>query len=450
MRLNTAVSQPKQFTHEGAPAARTNASQQLRRSVFACLLWEDEFYEDGESIAARITKAAMEVDVRELASLAIEARSRFNLRHVPLLLLSVLADRARGNRIVSDAIYRTIQRADELAELLAVYAKYKGTTPDKLKKIMPHGLRRGLALAFGKFNAYALAKYNRDNAIKLRDVLFLSHAKPRDTEQAAIWKQLIDGTLASPDTWEVELSAGKDKRATFERLIREGKLGYFALLRNLRNMAQANVDDTLIREAVLARKGGAERILPFRFIAAARAAKQFERELDTSMQASVEQLPRLKGKTFVLVDVSGSMNTALSAKSDMTRMDAAAALGAIINADAVRVFTFSTRTVEVPPRRGMAGVDAIIHSQGHGGTDLGGAVRHVRSLPHDRLIVITDEQSHTQVAPPGGSRNYLINVASYKNGVGYGHGWTHIDGFSENVLRYIHELESASCEPKAG
>ena len=60
---------------------------------------------------------------------------------------------------------------------------------------------------------------------------------------------------------------------------------------------------------------------------------------------------------------------------------------------------------------------------------------------HDRLIVITDEQSHDAVPQPVAKAAYMINVASNRNGVGYGR-WTHIDGFSESVLRFIHEVES--------
>ena len=40
----------------------------------------------------------------------------------------------------------------------------------------------------------------------------------------------------------------------------------------------------------------------------------------------------------------------------------------------------------------------------------------------------------------GRSSGYVINVASYKNGVGYGK-WTHIDGWSEAVIEYIRALE---------
>jgi len=97
--------------------------------------------------------------------------------------------------------------------------------------------------------------------------------------------------------------------------------------------------------------------------------------------------------------------------------------------------------VEVPPRRGMAGVDAILRSQPSNGTLLGKAMRKINTIAHDRLIVITDEQSQDPVPDPVSGKAYMINVASAKNGVGYGP-WTHIDGFSENVLNYIREHEA--------
>jgi hypothetical protein len=135
------------------------------------------------------------------------------------------------------------------------------------------------------------------------------------------------------------------------------------------------------------------------------------------------------------------MDEKLSAKSDLRRIDAAAALASLINGD-VRMFTFSHQVVEVPPRRGMAGVDAIIRSQPHGGTALAGAVQAINAQVRcDRLIVITDEQATDgRVPEPIAANAYMVNVASYKHGVGYGR-WKHIDGFSESILRWIHEVE---------
>jgi 60 kDa SS-A/Ro ribonucleoprotein len=432
MRTNLAVKRDPIFTHEGARAVHITPEQALRRSVLSCMLWEREFYEDGKSIAERIATLAKQVKPERVAALAREARGPFNLRHAPLMLLSALAETAQGS-VVSDAIADVLQRADEPGELLALHAKRMGKP---IKKAMTHAMRKGIARAFARYDEYQLGKYDRAAQVRLRDVLFLTH--PKNATRQSLWDKLAKNELATPDTWEVELSAGKDKRETFERLIREGNLGYLALLRNLRNMVEAGCDLDLVRGAILARKG-AHRVLPFRYVAAARAAPQLEPVIDQALCAAIGEVEPLKGKTVVLVDVSGSMDEKLSAKSDLKRIDAAAALASIVTGD-VRVFTFSMNLVEVPPRRGMAGVDAVIKSQDHGVTWLGKAVEVINAkVKCDRLIVITDEQSHDRVPAPVAT-GYMINVASAKNGVGYGP-WVHIDGFSEAVLRFIHEYE---------
>lgn len=439
MRTNTKI-KFTEITHEGAPAARMNAVQALRRSVCACLLWEDEFYEDGQEIAKRIEKLVSEVPDDVVMALAVEARSIMNLRHVPLFLLSSLA---KLRKLDKWAVSAVIQRADELSELLAIHAKLNGVTPDKVKKTIPAQMKQGLALAFGKFDEYQLGKYDRAGAIRLRDVLFLCHAKPTGALQADLWKRLIENKLAVPDTWEVGLSTGGDKKETFTRLLQEKKLGYFALLRNLRNMMGAGVEKDLVEQAIIARKGGAEKVLPFRYIAAARACPQLEPALDKALIAAIEQSAEFSGTTAIVVDVSGSMDVKLSGKSDMTRMDAAAALACLIHGNK-RVFAFSNHTKEVPARNGMAGIDAIQKSMNHGGTCLGEAIMQVGQMMRapDRLIVITDEQSHDRGPRPNVRHAYMINVASAKNGVGYGNGWVHLDGFSEGVIKYMHAMES--------
>lgn len=429
-RLNTASAIAKIFTHEGATAKHIGPEQLLRRSVLSCLLWENEFYENGKAIADRITETAALCSKEYVASLAVEARNVFGLRHAPLMLLLDLI--RRGGSGVAEAIAGTIRRPDEMGELVALY--WRGG-----KRPLSKQMKRGLATAFGKFSEYQLAKYDRDGPVKLRDVLFLSHPRPADPEREALYKRVAERKLETADTWETNLSGGADKRETFERLIREGKLGYLALLRNLRGMMEVGVDRDLVSESIVARKG-ADLVWPFRYVAAARACPQLEPFIDQALCEAIGSGPRLSGKTIILVDVSGSMDTRLSAKSDMTRMDAAAALASVVNGD-VRVFTFSQALVEVPPRRGMSGVDTVIRSQPHGATYLGASLNYINTVPHDRLIVITDEQSHDRVPDPVAKRAYMINVASARNGVGYGR-WTHLDGFSEAVIRFIAESEN--------
>ncbi len=423
-------------THEGAPAIPSQPYKELRRAVLACLLWEDTFYESGEDIATRIKNLVKVVPPEKVAALAIDARTKFKLRHVPLLLVRELARTANGN-LVGRTLSDVIQRADELAEFVSIYWAEK-------KQPLSKQVKTGLAHAFTKFSAYNLAKYRGDDkAVKLRDVLFLCHAKPKDEAQAAVWKKLVDGTLESPDTWEVSLSAGVDKKETFERLIREKKLGYLALLRNLRKMIEVGVDEAIVHAAISAGAAGSK-ALPFRFIAAARAAPRFEPQLDAAMQIAVGEMPKLFGKTVILVDVSGSMDAKLSAKSDIDRIDAACGLAIMARelCEDCRVFAFSNSIREIPARRGMSLTDAIKTSMPHGGTELGNAVQYVNNhVKYDRLIVVTDEQSASVVGAPTG-KGYMINVATYKHGIGYGP-WVRLDGFSEAILTYIQEAESA-------
>jgi 60 kDa SS-A/Ro ribonucleoprotein len=423
------------YTHEGGKAVHISPMDELRRSVLSSLLWEDAFYESGKDHAARIAALVAQVKPADVAALAIEAREQMHLRHTPLALVRELA-RVNGNGpLVADTLARVIQRPDELSEYVAIYFK-DGRKP------LSAGSKRGLRAAFGKFNRYSLAKYRSDDkAVKLADVLRMVRPKPVDAEQAALWKELRTGTLASVDTWESELSAGKDKKDTFERLLREQKLGGLAFLRNLRNMQQAGVDLSLMRERFA---GKFDRVLPFRFLAAARHAPMLVSEIGDAMLRAVDQAaPKLRGTTIVLVDVSGSMDDSLSSKSEMKRVDAAGGLAVLARerGDSVRVITFSGGVVEVPSYRGIALADAISRSQPHGSTYLGQAMQTINPLPHDRLIVITDEQSADAVPAPTAARAYMVNVASNKRGVGYGP-WTHIDGWSERVVDFILALES--------
>lgn len=455
MKLNTKTKTAPVYTHPGARAAHITKKQELRRSVLACLLWENTFYESGVSVADRIATLVHELPGEFVMQLAVEAREKMKLRHVPLLLLRELArhpvKKERG--YVSLGLQQVIQRPDELAEYLAIYWK-NGKQPLSAQS------KRGLAKAFLKFNEYSFAKYNQGGAIKLRDVLFLCHAKPGTKEQKALFKKIVNGGLKTPDTWEVALSSGADKNETFTRLIKEEKLGALALLRNLRNMNEAGVDLKVIKSGL--EKLDVTRVLPFRFISAAKYAPNLEKEIEETMLKALESHPVLEGKTVVIIDVSGSMGGTVSGKSKIGRVDAAASLAILLReisedfsvyATAGNDYTRVHKTALIPSRRGFALRDAIIKAKdelGGGGIFLKQVMDYVydrEKEPVSRVIVITDEQdcdTDPAKAPSKantfGKRNYLINIANERNGIGYDK-WVHIDGFSESVIDYIQAVE---------
>ena len=257
-RLNVAT-EPTVRTHEGAPARHVDAYRQLRRSVCSALLWESTFYEDGgkrekqserkerpffeegQGIAERVVDLVSKVSPRQVADLAVEVRTVHKLRHMPLLLIAALTKHGSGQPFVKDAVRDVIQRADEMGELLAIIAQQNGRNPKEVRSVLSAQAKKGIAAAFPKFDAYQLAKYNRNGAVTLTDILRLTHPVPVTDEQSALWRSVMDKTIEAPDTWEVNLSAGADKRETFTRLLSERKLGYLAVLRNLRGMIEAGV-----------------------------------------------------------------------------------------------------------------------------------------------------------------------------------------------------------------
>src|SRR5271157_2413081 len=464
--LNTATKTVKTpvYTAEGGKAVNTGAYESLRRLLNACMLWEDNFYSDGKSVSDVMRELVREVPAAKVADLAIKAREEQKLRHAPLLIVYEMTLASKAHReLVGETLARVIQRPDEITEFVAIYYKLGGG-----KRPLSKQVKKGLAAAFNKFSEYQLAKYNRDKDIKLADVLALVHAKPKDKEQGLIFAKLANKDhlpkktkfsefpvantyralnknfvgLQTPDTWEVALSAGADKKETFERLIAEDKLGGLAMIRNLRNMQEAGVSDAVIKKGLA--QMNSERVLPFRFIAAAKYAPKFEAHLEGAMFKCLSGHEKLAGKTVLLVDVSGSMDASISRKSDLQRVDAAAALAMLLRevCEDVVVYTFSEREVLVPTRRGFALAEAVRGSQQHGGTYLGRSAAAVASKEGDadRVIVVSDEQAHDSVGNPfrkTRTKAYMINVASEKNGVGYRNGWLHVDGWSEACIDYI-------------
>lgn len=457
MKMNTPAkavytSLPVTFTHEGAKTVALGPEVELQRAVMSCLLWEDTFYESGVSIADRIKGLIPKVRPEFAAGLARTAREKMKLRHVPLLVTREMARIPSHKHLVSQTLETVIQRPDEITEFLAMY------WADKRQPLSAQ-VKKGLGKAFAKFGEHSLAKYDRDEKVKLRDALFLSHAKPKDATirftkaerkskthdytlapHEALYKRIVDRKLETPDTWEVALSGGADKRETFERLMAEKKLGGLAFLRNLRNMLQAGVP----AEAVSAYMDVADfsRVLPFRFIAAARHVPQWEPIIERGMLRCLEGVERLPGRTVLLVDGSGSMASLVSAKSEISRRDAASALAILLReiCEEVRIIAFSTDPWDIPPRRGFALRDAIAARVVPEATMLGKAVRYAQQQPCDRIIVITDEQSQDAPPNPTGT-GYIVNVAQFQNGIGYG-AWVKIDGFSEHILEYIRAYEN--------
>lgn len=437
MRLNTRP-RNRNRTHEGGMAAPKIApAAQLERLVMNCLLWEDSFYEAGDSIAKQIADLVPLVHGVELCAAIDMARNQHMLRHVPLLLVAEMSRDSRHNEYLRKAVSLAIRRPDEVGELISLCWRHGRET---LRKQMLIGLRD----VFKTFDEYQVRKYaTRKAAITLRDAMRIVHPKaPAGLE--AVYAAVIDGTVRAPDTWESRLSSGEDRREAWTELLIEEKLGFMALLMNLRNMDQAGVEYGLVAQSLRNHKGY-RLAFPYRFMAAAQQAPAYASVLDEVLLKAMAGQQKLEGSTAVVVDVSGSMRYPLSRRSVMSRMEAAACLSAQVRevCEPCRVYTFSNGLVEVPGIRGLGLAHQIPRSQQNGGTWLSKSLSLLAAAgpEFDRVIVITDEQSHDGLFPAWAPKSYLINVASYDPALDVSQGWTRVSGFSQRIVDWIRASE---------
>jgi hypothetical protein len=347
-------------------------------------------------------------------------------------------------------------RVDDLTELLALYFKDG-------KKPLSHQLIKGLVKKLSEFDEYALAKYNRDKAVKLRDLFRIARPAPKNEEQSALWKCVVANELAVPDTWEVAISACKDdnekKASEFTRLLTEkvkdeetgkefNKLGDLAFLRNLRLMREVGVSEELIRKSFAQRRWGW--IIPYQFITCASFNPTLEDLLEEAMFKCLGNQEPINDKAALLVDVSGSMCGVISRKSKVCRYDVAASLAILLRevCKDVKLYSFADDLCPLPPRRGFALGDSIRELVG-GGTEMWASIRNAAQERRNRvMVVITDEQ--TRDSGKYGDANsdllVIINVASYENGVAYGEGVVHINGWSDSVVSWLREFLKGGFE----
>ncbi len=333
---------------EGTPAYAMTPELELYSAVVTASL-SDNFYENQAERVERIGNLMLDVSPEFVARLAIYARTVMHLRSIPLLLVVNLALLHNGDDLVSRTVDRVVLRADEIMELLMCY-QWRNPSGDGRKKLskLSRQIQNGLQRAFNRFDEYQFAKYDRDNLeVKLRDALFLVHPKAKDERQQAIFDKIANRTLETPYTWETELSAlgqmsfgsDEERRAFFrekwEELIASGKLGYMALMRNLRNMLRAGVSHDAIQRVArrLADAGqvAASKQLPFRYLSAYR---EIEKEISTdtvalmnaleaAVKCSAANIEGFDENTRVLLasDVSGSMFFPISERSSVFGYD---------------------------------------------------------------------------------------------------------------------------------
>lgn len=492
MRFNIFKGKAKVVTnYEGAKAYKLTPEMELYSAVVTAGL-SDAFYEKADNRLDRIQDLMLKNDPEFVAKLAIYARSHMYMRSIPMVLAVELAKYCTGTNLVSKTVGGVVQRADEITELLAYYQLSNGRVGSKKLNKLSKQIQKGLAEAFNRFDEYQFAKYDREGEVKLRDAMFLVHPKAKNEEQQAVFNKIAARNLTVPYTWETELSMlGQVKfenekakaaafRAKWEELIDSGKVGYMALLRNLRNIIEAKVSYAHM-EKVCAYLGDAGAIakakqFPFRFLTAYREVKALKSEyasmvmnaLEDAVMASAQNIRGFDAATKVVIacDVSGSMQKPVSAKSKVLLYDIGLMLGMLMQSKSKRVvsgmFGDRWKIINMPNRGVLRNVDEFYRREGEVGYSTNGYLviddLRARGEVMDKVMLFTDCQlwnskaggghlekswnAYKAIAPH--AKLYLFDLAGYGNTpISIQRNDVHlIAGWSDKVFDVLNALEN--------
>lgn len=389
------VKEEQKFTqnYEGEKVYRLTPEVELYERVLTNLVGEEKFYTSGSEDLENLRRIIQEVLNKEpkfVLQLANYARNYMNLRSVPILLLVEASLHDGAKPYVREYTPKIVKRADELAEVISLFNLLVGNIGDESPKgSLPAALKKGLADTFENFDEYQLNKYKKG----LKDVLRITHPKPKDSYRNQLYRYLIYDEVGeelkqiralkqllqkeyfdeeavelireSHATWETAISKFGNKAEVWNAL----DLPFMAGLRNLRNLLECGAYKALDKvinmlkdeEAVLRSKQ-----FPFRFFSAYReilgtygtyVSEEYKQEvlraLEIALFLSVKNLPKLDGRTAIIVDTSGSMHSPISKNSVVEYIDIATLMGSISQyiSDESLVVAFGTTAKVVPLSR---------------------------------------------------------------------------------------------------
>ncbi len=460
--------------HENALAFKASPQLELYQRACTCLI-EDRFYTRAAQQLADLRAAIHQCDRSYVLKLANYARNEMNLRTLPMILLAEASVMHAGasnetKTDVRDYVSKVVRRADEPGELLGYWINQIG---QGTKAKLPNALKKGLSDTLKRFDEYQLAKYNRKGNVRLKDVIKLVHAKPDTPERAWLYQRVLTDQLATPETWEVVISAQGASADSWNAIA--PKMGIMALVRNLRNFEQHNAQQAIehaiavLTDPVRVRES---KLLPFRWLAAERevSSSRLKDALREALNLSLDNVPVWQGRTAIFVDLSGSMSSPMSHKSQLMFVDVASLMGAMatqLSAGDYLVGGFGASYADVPVSRRdsvLTNAEKIRHTAVGHSTNAWLTIESLRKRGKvfDRVLIFSDMQCYNST---GGQQSLAEQWIRYRQEVnpkallysvdlaGYGtlqfpessptdHGVVQLAGWSERVLDLIGAYEN--------
>jgi hypothetical protein len=478
-----------------------NSVTQLFELMVSTLYGKDSYYETAN---AKVQRARTAIDAvlkdhgikgaEYIGRVIMFARTKMNIRTMPIVMAVELAAALHRNNLRWDGlrgvVAGVINRADELTDMFA-YAEqvFNSNKQNGGKGKIPKAVLKGIGDAFNKFDLYQFGKYNNTSKDKtFKKVINVTHPTPLNKEQSEIFRRIVEDNIPVPYTWEVVKTQNgmlpqaerKSDAEVWTELVTKtgpGSMGYMALLRNLRNISNANVsNETLTHVANRIsdpKEVARSKQLPWAFINAHKeleavgAPSKLQFAVADAADLALGNLPTIGKNVWILLDCSGSMQHFSSYTMRARQKDdnspikigsifAAALFKAAKNAENVALTLFSDNAELVrlnPKDTVMTMYQKIMAKVYGGGTNLQAGLNQKASLGFepDTVIVLSDmevngltgnlwNRTPTNVAKLFDKDAVLVAVnlnSSETTPLDPRDGWIQLAGWSEAIFRFI-------------
>lgn len=340
---------PSAISYEGGEVYEKNPAEEWLNFLFSSYL-EDGFYESRNTQCERLLDLTANMIVTYgpefVGKAAMFARKELGMRSVSQVVAAML------NVVKFDdkrAFFRNFcNRPDDVSEVFSILDYFN------IKR--SHALVRGFGDYLSSITPYTLGKYKlARKQYNMYDLINITHAHSLAIDAYK------NGTLESPDTWEVAIStaANEEGRSVeWKRLVEEHKLGYMALIRNLRNILAADgVDRAWIEEYLCPAIKNTysiqkSMVFPYQIYSAYKNMGSDNpaviHALEQAFMIALSNMPKLAGDTLVILDVSGSMTSPISARSSITIREVGAVYAMCIlltseNSDVIKFATHAKK-----------------------------------------------------------------------------------------------------------
>jgi len=467
----------KTVNRAGGEAFKSSPELELVQLLAASKL-QNQAYRSGDEAAKRLLELVNKVKPEFAAKAAIYTRMKFDMRSTSHLVAAEVSQLCQGKPWAKSFFSKVAYRPDDVTEITSCVLGRFG------KKRITNAMRKGLGERLARFDNYQISKYKGNGDFKLIDAVNLLHP-PASAPLSA----LVKGTLAPAETWEVKRTqTGQAAKAenlseedkvealanNWRELLKEKKLGYFAAVRNVRNILKEAPDmaDTLAEFLTNEKAIANSKLFPYHFLLAAKAVDATDKNgrtivtaLNKAMEISCKNIPELEGETLVVVDHSGSMTTGVAfAKGkdgskgeqqvSLSALEAADVFAAIMvkafNCDVVR-FGSAAEYVSLNPDDSIFTIARLLKSD-MGGTNFN-TIFPILKKAYSRIIILSDNMHWEGYTAPVhavreyqsrfkcGTLVYLWNLAGYEAHPLPEAWFKPLAGFSPNIFSILKNSE---------